>query len=161
MKAAKEALSNGGGKRAFRKAAEKAKEKRSSSASKKKPRRLFTLSLTAQKEPDGAVTLTPEVQGEPSPKVRSSFEAFCRDLRTHSLGRGDARAEGEREDALMFVRLPRSRVQASSFSHCSKAYSHRGKPVDRLLRAVDGSPHSHSQENPSQSTEQSRPPDSR
>ena len=92
VKAAKEALSNGGGKRAFRKAAEKAKEKRSGSASKKKPRRLFTLSLTAQKEPDGAVTLTPEIQGEPSPKVRSSFEAFCRDLKTHFSAEGDARS---------------------------------------------------------------------
>ena len=91
VKAAKEALSNGGGKRAFRKAAEKAKEKRSSSASKKKPRRLFTLSLTAQKEPDGAVTLAPEVQGELSPKVKSSFEAFCRDVRTHLSAEADAK----------------------------------------------------------------------
>ena len=46
----------------------------------------------------------------------------------------------------MFVRFPRSRVQASSFSRCSKAYSHRCEPVDRLLRAVDGSPHFHSGE---------------
>ncbi len=88
--AAKEALSNGGGKRAFRKAAEKAKEKRSRSTPKKKPHRLFTVILSAFKETDGAVTLTPEVQGEASPEVKDRFEAFCRDVRTHLSSEGDA-----------------------------------------------------------------------
>jgi ParB/RepB/Spo0J family partition protein len=88
LKAAKEALSSGGGKRAFRRAAEKAREKRSAPG--KKPRRLFTLTLAAQKEPDGAVTLTPEVQGELSPEVKSCFEAFCAELRMHLSAEADA-----------------------------------------------------------------------
>ena len=90
VKAAKEALSNGGGKRAFRKAAERVKEKRSGSLSKNRPHRLFRVILTAQKEPDGTVTLTPEVQGELSPEIKSSFEAFCRDVQTHLLAEAEA-----------------------------------------------------------------------
>jgi ParB family chromosome partitioning protein len=90
VKAVKQALSNGGGKRAFRKAAEKVKEKRSGSTSKNRPHRLFSVILTARKEPDGTIALTPEVQGELSPKIKSNFETFCKAVETHLSAEADA-----------------------------------------------------------------------
>ena len=76
VKAAKEALDNGGGKRAFRAAAQKAKEKRSRSVPNTKSHHMFTLILTAEKRPDGAITFKPEITGEAGAEVTARFDAF-------------------------------------------------------------------------------------
>jgi hypothetical protein len=81
-KAAKEALDNGGSKRAFRKAAQKAKEKHGRSVSNSKPIRIFTVILTAEKELDATITLKPEVTGEASAEVKARFDSFCEDVKS-------------------------------------------------------------------------------
>ena len=90
--AAKEALDNGGSKRAFRKAAQKAKEKRTQSVSNAKPSPLFAVTLRAEKEPDGTISFNSEVTGEASAEVRDRFDAFCKDVK--SLFPGGASTSG-------------------------------------------------------------------
>lgn len=82
VEAATEALDNGGSKRAFRKAAQKAKEKHGRSVSNSKPIRIFTVILTAEKELDATITLKPEVTGEASAEVKARFDSFCEDVKS-------------------------------------------------------------------------------
>ena len=84
VKAAKEALENGGGKRAFRAAAEKAKEKRSHSVPNTKGHHMFTVILTAEKEPDGGVTFKPEITGEAARRSKPDLIPSARRLRRFS-----------------------------------------------------------------------------
>ena len=88
VKAAKEALESGGGKRAFRAAAQRAKEKRGQPASPKKPDRMFTLNLTAEKAPDGAITIRPEVTGRASAQVLKHFDSFCEEVKALLIVKG-------------------------------------------------------------------------
>ena len=80
--AAKEALEDGGSKRAFRKAAQKAKEKRSQSVSNAKPSPLFAVILKAEKGLDGTISFNSEVTGDPSAEVKARFETFCKDVKS-------------------------------------------------------------------------------
>jgi hypothetical protein len=88
VKAAREALDKGGGKRAFRAAAQKAKEKRSHSVPDTKGHHMFTVILTVEKEPDGAITVKPEITGEASAEVRARFDIFCEEVRAHLIAKG-------------------------------------------------------------------------
>ena len=82
VKAAKEALDNGGGKRAFRAAAQKAKEKSGRTVSNTKPDHMFTVILTAEKEPDGAIIIKPEITGKVSAEVKARFDCFCGEVKS-------------------------------------------------------------------------------
>ena len=82
VRAATEALQGGGGKRAFRKAAHKAKGGTDGSASPSEPARLFSFSLAVEKHPDGILTFTPAVVGSASPEARTRFDAFCEDMKS-------------------------------------------------------------------------------
>ena len=88
LKAAREALDNGGGKRAFRAAAQKAKEKRGQSVKGAKCEHLFTLNLTVDRKRDAPITLKSEITGEASTEVRARFEAFSDELKTFLLAEG-------------------------------------------------------------------------
>jgi ParB/RepB/Spo0J family partition protein len=88
VKAAKEALDNGGGKRAFRAAAQKAKEKRSRSEPNTKGHHMFTVILTAEKEPDGTITVKPEISGQASAEVKARFDSFCEEVKSLLIGKG-------------------------------------------------------------------------
>ena len=80
VRAAKDALHNGGGKRAFRNAAKKARSATESPAAFKDPVLLFSFSLIVERSHDGRLVLRPEIVGEPSPDAKSRFEAFCADI---------------------------------------------------------------------------------
>ncbi len=88
VKAAKEALDNGGGKRAFRAAAQKAKVKRSRSVPNTKGHHMFTVILTAEKEPDGGVTFKPEITGEANAEVKARFDSFCEEVKALLIAQG-------------------------------------------------------------------------
>ena len=88
VKAAKEALGNGGGKRAFRSAAQKAKEKRGQSVPNTKPVHMFTVIFTAEKEPDGTITFRPEITGVASAEVRACFDSFCETVKSLLIAKG-------------------------------------------------------------------------
>jgi ParB family transcriptional regulator, chromosome partitioning protein len=75
--AAKEALESGGGKRAFRQAAQKAKEKHGRTSTFDTPSHLFSLTLIAEKHTDGKISVTPKIAGNLSSTVRIKFNAFC------------------------------------------------------------------------------------
>jgi ParB/RepB/Spo0J family partition protein len=82
VQAAKEALADGGGKRAFRKAAQKAKNLRESAGSSGRTVRLWSFSLAVAKQPNGRLTFTPEVVGDPSPEAKARFDSFCEDVKS-------------------------------------------------------------------------------
>jgi ParB-like chromosome segregation protein Spo0J len=88
VKAAKEALDNGGGKRAFRAAAQKAKVKRSRSVPNTKGHHMFTVILTVEKEPDGAITVKPEITGKASAEVVTRFDTFCEEVKALLIAKG-------------------------------------------------------------------------
>jgi hypothetical protein len=79
----KEALAEGGGKRAFRKAAQKAKAARGLPDSQtKQTLLLFSFALTALKQHDGKVDLKVEIKAEPGAKAKARFDAFCEDIKS-------------------------------------------------------------------------------
>ena len=80
--AAKEALADGGGKRAFRKAAQKAKAARGSADSGRRPTRLFSFTLTANRHESGNADLNTEITGEPDAEAKARFEQFCEDIKS-------------------------------------------------------------------------------
>ena len=90
VKAAKEAMDNGGGKRDFRAAAQKAKERRVHSTPNAKPEHIFTLILTAERAPDGSVTFKPELTGEASPEVKARFDSFCEEVKSLLIAKSTA-----------------------------------------------------------------------
>ena len=81
-RAANEALESGGGKRAFRKAAQKAKADQGSPDSHAKPIRLFSLAFTAVREPDGRLMFNAQATGEPGAEAKAMFSSFCDDLKS-------------------------------------------------------------------------------
>jgi ParB-like chromosome segregation protein Spo0J len=80
--ATKEALADGGGKRAFRKAAQKAKAARGSPDSQTKQTLLLSFALTAVKQLDGKVDFKVEIKGEPCAEAKARFGAFCEDIKS-------------------------------------------------------------------------------
>ena len=86
--ATKEALADGGGKRAFRKAAQKAKAARGLAGSQTKPTFLLSFALTALRRHDGKVELKVEIKGDPDTEAKARFGAFCQDINS-LLGVGE------------------------------------------------------------------------
>ena len=80
--AVKEALESGGGKRAFRRAAEKARADQGSADSLAKPIRLFSLAFAAMRESDGRLTFNDEITGEPGAEAKARFSSFCEVLKS-------------------------------------------------------------------------------
>ena len=80
--ATKEALAQGGGKRAFRRAAQKARRAQGSPDSQAKPARLLSFILTATKQDDGTVDVKTETTGEPGEEAKARFDAFCEEIET-------------------------------------------------------------------------------
>jgi|GEM_PF-2909395 ParB family chromosome partitioning protein len=85
--AAKEALETGGGKRAFRKAAQKARANRGSHDSHAKSIPLFSLMFTALRQPDGKLSFNTEVTGQPGGETKARFEVFCDDIKSRLLSK--------------------------------------------------------------------------
>jgi len=90
--AAKEALAEGGGKRAFRKAAQKAKAARGLQHSRTDQARPVAFILTLIKRPDGKPDLKAEITGEPGEEAKARFGIFCEDIRSLLLSEDKARA---------------------------------------------------------------------
>ena len=88
MQATLRGCGGGGGKRAFRAAAQKAKEKRSRSVRNTKGHHMFTVILTAEKEPDGTITVKPEISGQASAEVKARFDSFCEEVKSLLIGKG-------------------------------------------------------------------------
>ena len=80
--ATKEALAEGGGKRAFRKAAQKAKAARGVPDSQTRQAPLLSFALTALRHHDGKVDLKVEIKGKPGDRAKARFNAFCEDIKS-------------------------------------------------------------------------------
>ena len=78
----KEALADGGGKRAFRKAAQKAKAVQGSPDGQTKQTLLLSFALTVLKQHDGKVDLKVEIKGEPGAEAKTRFGVFCEDIKS-------------------------------------------------------------------------------
>ncbi len=82
VRAATEALHSGGGKRAFRKAAQKAKNGKEALGSARRPALFFLFSLAVKKLPDGKLALTPTLAGDVGPEAKARFDSFCEDVKS-------------------------------------------------------------------------------
>ena len=87
--AAQEALESGGGKRAFRKAAQKARSDQGSPDSHAKPIPLFSLTFKAARQFDGGLVFNAEVTGDPGAEAKARFEAFCEDIKSLLLAQAE------------------------------------------------------------------------
>jgi ParB family transcriptional regulator, chromosome partitioning protein len=76
-----EAIHDGGGKRAFRAAAAKAKKPQGDTESASTSKVLFSLTARAERLQDGSISLKTEQNGEVPPEVRLQFKGFCAKLR--------------------------------------------------------------------------------
>jgi len=89
--AAKEALADGGGKRAFRKAAQKARAARGSSNSQTNQTRAISFILTIMRQHDGKLDLKAEITGEPGEEAKARFGAFCENIKSLLIAEEKAR----------------------------------------------------------------------
>jgi hypothetical protein len=49
---------------------------------------MFTVILTAEKEPDGTITVKPEISGQASAEVKARFDSFCEEVKSLLIGKG-------------------------------------------------------------------------
>lgn len=75
--AAKEGIRCGGGKRAFRAAAKKAKLEGSTPRTSPKPGCLFTATLSVLRQSDGTLAYQPKLDGNVPSKAKTAFADFC------------------------------------------------------------------------------------